>query len=417
VEATTAGKAASEKPRAGESSATAVAPEDATVRGSVAQAFSLGWNLCRLYLSGSVPRRPSWSKVPKRLPTPSRFSEAERSLIRLGQVRASIERLDERVAARAGQPSLGDATAEHIARLDPSADGGNGDDPRRSLCEAHLALAQSLSCSDPRLAKAYHLGVSLATTCHAPDDLASLKNEFNRYRIAQLGEWLADLTALFPNHSSRAVRLSCGSWRRWVDDPQVEAAKGMAPAGKRRIRKATARARGLTRDLNWRSEGIEVRRALARQGEVWRALLSGEKPGTAMLELRDYVKAGARALMNAMRLARGVWPVLVLAFVLFVLGVVLVLSGAKLSGLIALVGSVGITWKGVADGVGGVMERLQDPVWGAALDEEVAGAITTLPPGASLSSQEVEDAAPAAGPQPDVLALPEEVEQKPEMAP
>ena len=147
------------------------------------QAFSLGWNLCRLYLSGTAPRRQRHSPMPDRLPSPGRLTEAERSLIRLGQVRATIDSLDSCMTTN-GQAPLRAAVNRHIEELEPDEDGGaDCPDPKASLCEAHLALAHALSSSDARLAKAYQLGISLASTCYAPTDGASLRREFNRHRM------------------------------------------------------------------------------------------------------------------------------------------------------------------------------------------------------------------------------------------
>ena len=388
----------------------------------VTQAFGLGWNISRLFVSGTPAARRRRKKTPERLPSPGSLSEGERSLIRLGQVRAAIERLDGRLVGLSAGP-LHEATNEQIAELLP-ADGGAArcDDPRAKLLDAHIALGQALSCSDARLSKAYHLGVSLATTCYAPVGPESLVKEFNSHRTAQIGEWLADLTSLFPDHSCRAVRLSCGAWRRWVEAGGGRlgaAVKGRESAG--RIQKVKALARTQKPAADPEKEWIEVRRSLARQGEVWRALLSGEKPGTAMLELHDYVAAAARALGNGVSLVRRLWPALAVAGALLGLGTLLVVEiqgpGAKLVGLASFAGAVGITWKGIGGGVGVVAKKLQEPVWGAALDEEIASAITTLPAGAKPVTAEARDAAPASGPPPGDLALHPEVEENEDWAP
>jgi hypothetical protein len=357
--------------------------------------------------------------MPDRLPSPGRLNEAERSLIRLGQVRAAIDQLDGRLAGN-GHAPLRAAVDCHIGELEPREDGSaDCADPKASLCGAHLALAHALSSSDGRFAKAYQLGVSLASTCYAPTDRASLRREFNRHRIAQLGEWLADLCALFPDHASRAVRLSCTTWRTWIYDPRVNPAIVADDPGL--LEKARGRATTWTEPFDLDEEWTEVRRALARQGEVWRALLSGEKPGTAMLELRDYVAAGARGLHNGFALVRRMWLALVLLVILIILGMAAVVTfestGAKIVGLVTIAGSLGFAWKGVLGGVGAVVKKFQEPVWGAALDEEIAEAITVLPAGAVvLATKNAPDSAPAAGPQSAVLPLLEEVDENEEWA-
>ena len=376
---------------------------------AVAHAFSLGWNLCILYSSGE---RPTWeepAEPPKRLPSPSLFSEAEHSLIRLGQVKSAIDRLTDRFPTRDGAESPFSPASTQIEALVPRAPGvGGGGSVKANLCQAHLALTRALSEADARLAKAYHLGCDLAFVCHAPHDLDSLREEFDRKRIAEIGEPLADLTSLFPDHSCRAVRLSCAEWRRWLQEPKLSIAEAgdadsEPPEG---IERARARARK-PRDLVWSKDGEEVQRSLVRQGEMWRALLSGEKPGTAMLELQDYFSTGARALKHAVRLLRGVWIAAIAAILLLAFGSFLLVRDdgafATAAGLVGVAGSLGITWKGIFGSLGPVVAQIQGPVWGAALDEEIAIAITCLPAGARELSEKAKLAAPAAGPQPRAL--------------
>jgi hypothetical protein len=386
---------------------------------SVSDAFSLGWNVCLLYASGEQPEWQEQSGLPDRLPSPSVFSEPERSLIRLGQVRNAVHRLSSRFPAREGEESLFAGASVQIEALIPRGPGiDGGSNPQENVRQAHRALARALSVCDARLAKAYHLGCDLACTCNKPKDRASLEEEFERRRIAQIGEALADLTSLLPDHSSRAVRLSCAEWRRWVQTPELSVAQAGDDAASpppQGFERAKVRAVGKTREIDWSKEGDMVRKCLVRQGEVWRALLSGEKPGTAMLELQDYFATGARALKNAIKLLRGVWIPIVIALLLLLAGCLLLVTNegalTKAAGLVTVAGSAGITWKGILGGLGPVIDQIQDPVWGAALDEEIAAAITCLPEGAQEVTEEAKKAAPAAGPQPSALAA--EVEAQP----
>lgn len=422
METTTAGAGTQEATAAVANGSAPAASYDRS-KPPVSQAFGLGWNISRLFVSGKSPARRKRGKTPERLPSPGSLSEAERALIRLGQVRAAIEHLDDQMAGASAGGSLYEAANEQIAGLLPTDDGtAKRENPRPNLLEAHIALGRALSCCDARLAKAYHLGISLAATCYAPDGPESLVREFDSHRTAQMGEWLADLTSLFPDHSCRAVRLSCCIWRRWVEEGEGKIGNSVAGNGSPgAIQRVKARATGQKPASDPQREWIEVRRSLARQGEVWRALLSGEKPGTAMLELRDYVAAAARALGNSVGLIRRLWPALAVALALLAAGTLLVVEiqgpGAKLVGLASFAGAVGITWKGIGGGVGAVAKKLQEPVWGAALDEEIASAITTLPAGAKPVTAAARDAAPASGPPPSDLALHQEVEENVDWAP
>ena len=92
-------------------------------------------------------------------------------------------------------------------------------------------------------------------------------------------------------------------------------------------------------------------------------------------------------------------------------------TGAKIVGLVTIAGSLGFAWKGVLGGVGAVVKKFQEPVWGAALDEEIAEAITILPAGAVSVNTSAPDLAPAPGPQSAALPLLEEVDENEEWAP
>jgi hypothetical protein len=389
---------------------------DAT-RACVNQAFNLGWNMCLLYRSGTAPGWRTLSSIPERLPSPRSFDSAERSQIRLGQIRSAIDHFDGQLHTPVGHTSFGTAGG-HIERLKPppaEAPVVATVDPRECIFEAHLALVEALSASDARFAKAYHLGVSLASATHASVDRESLEREFERDRIARLGEWLADLASLFPDHSSRVVRLSCAEWRRWVEDPTIhvaeatlaekEADPGSDSPG--RIARVKARTDREMRTLDWHRDGKKVKRALVRQGDIWKALLSGEKEGPGMLELQDYFATGARALKDGVRLLRGMLLPICVAVVLLVVGSWLLVkaegAGATAFGVATVAGSLGIIWKGIIGSLGAVAGKLQEPVWGAALDEQIATSITKLPSGARAAPEDAEKAAPASGPQPDLL--------------
>ena len=65
---------------------------------------------------------------------------------------------------------------------------------------------------------------------------------------------------------------------------------------------------------------------------------------------------------------------------------------------LGLLGAVGFTWQGPL----GVLRRstaeLKNPLWGAVLDEQIAIAITDMPPGAIVEPEDAAIAAPAVGP-------------------
>jgi hypothetical protein len=391
-------------------------------RARVHQAFSLGWNMCLIYRTGKVPGWRTYDSAPEQLPSPRSFNSAELSQIRLGQIRNAIDHFDEQLHTPTGHKSFATA-GDHIQKLRPpyeEAPALNPPEPRQCIFEAHLALAEALSASDARFAKAYHLGVSLAAATRSTANFESLQREFKRERIARLGEWLADLASLFPDHSSRVVRLSCAEWQRWVEDPVMRSAEADlaekeadpnagSPGAVARIK---ARATPGTRPLKWEDDKKSVKRALVRQGDIWKALLSGEKEGPEMLELQDYVKTGQRALKDGAKLLRAVLVPALLAVALLILGSWLLVENegavATAVGIATVAGALGITWRSIIGSLGAVADKLQGPVWGAALDEQIAVSITNLPSGAQAARKPAKKGAPASGPQPDLLPLSEE---------
>jgi hypothetical protein len=400
-------------------------------RACVHQAFNLGWNMCLIYRSGKVPGWRRYDSAPEQLPSPRSFNSAELSQIRLGQIRNAIDHFNEQLRTPDGHKSFATA-GNHIQQLRPPPEETPTlprPEPRQCIFEAHLALAEALSASDARFAKAYHLGVSLAAATHTTVDLESLQREFKRERIARLGEWLADLASLFPEHSSRVVRLSCAEWQRWVEDPVVRSAEADLAAQEAdpnadspgTIARIMARTAPGTRSLEWEQDKKSVKRALVRQGDIWKALLSGEKEGPGMLELQDYFKTGQRALKDGARLLRGMLFPALLAMALLVFGSWLLLknegAGATAVGVATVAGALGVTWRGIIGSLGAVADKLQEPVWGAALDEQIAASITNLPSGAQAASKPAEKAAPASGPQPDLLPLSDETNLNAEWVP
>jgi hypothetical protein len=127
-------------------------------------------------------------------------------------------------------------------------------------------------------------------------------------------------------------------------------------------------------------------RALRRQGELWRALLSDEKQGADMLEIDNYLDAARELVSRSAVIGRGVvrrmpWLSALIAALLgagvslFVLGSSSQLVGGVTSILVAL----GLTWKGLGGALGQLVGKLERPLWGAVLGDAIADAITLLP--------------------------------------
>ena len=136
-----------------------------------------------------------------------------------------------------------------------------------------------------------------------------------------------------------------------------------------------------TRPVDWDSPADRegVIRALHRQGQLWRAILSGEKDGVDLLTADDYVWAADQLLGHLRRLTLG----FLRRFWITTTAVAVVLSVRAVSTTVVAVltaaGAIGITWKGAASGLGRVLAQAQRPLWDSELDVAVANAVTLMP--------------------------------------
>jgi hypothetical protein len=127
-------------------------------------------------------------------------------------------------------------------------------------------------------------------------------------------------------------------------------------------------------------------KALRRQGELWRAPLSGEKHGKDMLEIDNYLDAGKELAHRMAVIARRAvlrMPLLTLSTIALIGAGVWLLSQGSSSQLVAgatrWLAALGLTWKGLGGALGQLAGKLEEPLWGAVLDNAIADAIT-LPP-------------------------------------
>ena len=102
--------------------------------------------------------------------------------------------------------------------------------------------------------------------------------QFEQWRLGNAFEWLGDLDAVLPARSAAGVRASLRALETWVSkrtrsDGTVDPAKVDEFA----------------------------MRALRRQGDMWRRLLTGEQVADQLLDTKAYVRAGSSLLANARR--------------------------------------------------------------------------------------------------------------------
>ena len=377
----------------------------------VIAAFVLGWHMAELF-HADVPRsRQRRQARLDKLVGIGDLDPLSQARLLLGQVQADVRR---------------------IWRLDDSGQESPDLSPVRSLLEAevrqpgqfrvamaalHQQLVVAMPGADSRLGTASGLGRALADTALLPDarNPQTFQRLFARYRLANLESWLADLKSVFPPHTAEAVRGSLQAWASWSDAPTLLPVRddprrvsdaemdGQAPGpAPTRPRPAPARRRSIwgswwsrqsseppTRPVDWDSPADRegVIRALHRQGQLWRAILSGEKDGVDLLTADDYVWAADQLLGHLRRLTLGFlrrfWITTTAVAVVLVAAIVTVLSVRAVSTTVVAVltaaGAIGITWKGAASGLGRVLAQAQRPLWDSELDVAVANAVTLMP--------------------------------------
>jgi hypothetical protein len=307
------------------------------------------------------------------------LSPRERTELAWRQVKASLHLLAPRLAAVSIEPiKLPDLPA-------PTTDSAHLKVFRDGIEETHLKILLSLGAADFRLGQAYGLGQGLADTCLVPEDADSFDRAFGP-QLASIKNWLADLTSTLDPHAGRAVMRTLRAWEIWAAEPTLG-----------------------DRTLDWQKEGAGVRAALRRQGELWRALLSGEKQGPDMLKTKDYLKAG-RAMLWRLR-----WAVVAVAvFVLLVSGGIILLAvagtaGKVLGALATAAGTVGLTGAGIRARLSSAAMQLESRIWGAELDGAVAEAVLTGPTDWGVTLHKID--VPASGVEPRVAANVETLRQ------
>jgi hypothetical protein len=343
---------------------------DPARREGVISAFVLGWHVAQLFHSripAAAPRRQASSD---KLAGIGDLDPLARARLLLAQVETDLQRVWRLTGGDRRHPDPGPVRSLLEAGTRPP-----GQVPS-AVAALHGELLTALTAADFRLGKAYGLGRAMAETALLPDarNPQTFARLFDRHRLGNLLEWLADLTSVFPPHAAEAVRGSLRAWAAWSEDPVLLPARPGQRQG---------------RPVDWGSpaDRESVTRALHRQGELWRAVLSGEKDGADLLSGDDYVRAADRLLGHLRQLTLGflrrfwittsavaVLVVAVAATLVFVHAVSTVTAV-----VLAAAGAIGLTWKSAAAGLGRALGHAQRPLWERELDTVIADAITRIP--------------------------------------
>jgi hypothetical protein len=309
----------------------------------VGTAFQLGWQMAEIYRP-NPPATPAPGED-DHLPELSDLTTGEWARIGLYQVQAGITKLRLRITAA----GLWAPDAQLFAQ---ELEGVTGDARDAAVEAFHIELLAALTAADFRLGKGYGLGRALADVTR---NASNWRSELSERRVATLAAWLRDLSTALPPHAAHVVASSVEEWGRWARAPSGDAAR----------------------------ESLDVA-LLQAQGRLWRSLISGEKRGTEMLEMRDYVSAGECVLKSTARLAKPVLrhhaPLLITAVLLFVAGIAVMLIADDAAGIVSGAGviltAVGIGWKGLGTAAGKALAKLETPLWESALDVSIRDRIT-----------------------------------------
>jgi len=352
--------------------ATAVRPgTQPTSPAAVTAAFGSGWLLGELLATPPADAHPpSDSRNPLLRAVPERG-------VRVRQLRVMLQALQRELGPT--EASVGPlATLDRVAATmsEGALDAGGG---------AALAreLSQDLSVASPLLGRAFGVGYDLGNTCRLPEGAGQA--EFEHLFGAQslvIQEALADLASALPPHSARGVSLSLALWQNWARAPELSG-----------------------RPVKWPDIGVQD--ALARQGQVWRSILSGDKLGTDMLVADDYLGAVRAIMTRAVRARRWLW-LLVAGFVVALAGGVYLLIAApgtpgKVGGaILSVLGALGISTASLKRTLASVTAEIERSLWDAELDTAIAEAMV-VPPGDWGMSLKRIDLPPARGTDPGVV--------------
>ncbi len=327
---------------------------------NVALAFSLGWQMAELSLPPS--KLDAAEHVAGELRGLRTLDKDRRVEILVYQVRADLKRLQDPLE-RGGLTPIESLAGLSAGYRDKTARPG-------AVKRLHGELLAKLTAADFRLGKAYGLGVALANLCRVPATPGAIRDALTQPRVSAILRWLDDLATALPPHAGHSVAASLVQWHEWATlrqtDSEAKKPDEQQPADDDEKEEHTVR--------RW-----------SRQGELWRALLSGEKRGSEMLEITDWLEA-ARTFeehlrRTALKAVRSM-PLAGAAAALFVLGIVLIAvlpsTRGTVAGLVTVLGALGLTWKGVGTSIGTLLARLEQPLFGAVTDDAITTAITLV---------------------------------------
>lgn len=371
---------------------------------AVPPGLRLGWTMAVLYgVSTAAVRGGTESGPLQRYQLRSEHELDPRGRINLEMTRlvALTQALNAAGSPYEGKfsPNVAPVTTAWWGAAEPASQAAPGDDVYKervlalneALPDFNLSvLTESAKCG-LELELGYQTGRSLRDSVDPPEyqpvpstaaaggekDVISLvdrlKESLGRDRVAIIQEGLTILAPHFPDDAAKIVSSSLG---RWSDLAQVTLVDGAPGRLKQDSPAKKAEFAGKMRPL------------LLRQGDTWLALLIGEQTTSALLSPEGYVAAGDAALRRTAEIITKVawrykWALLVLlaALAAVLAGAAIYLGGAsKLwTSIAAFAGTIGVTWKGISNGIPKLAGDAERPIFGLEEVEAMAWSITTLP--------------------------------------
>ena len=348
---------------------------------AVPTAFDIGWLLADLR-AGPVPaaRRNVAGGSPSALmaATPPDV-EVVRIAAKIGLLSPQIE------SAGVGKENL--VLISSRLKVSHDAAARNGALSPRAVDGLFTTISATFTAASTRMGEALGLGFDLANTCRLPRDWVNTKNQRDSNqnekdskqnengtmakeaekaflqlfgaRVVKVQAALADLASSLPQHAARAVALSLAQWMYWAGKPELN-----------------------KHPVVWPDPAVAA--ALGRQGEVWRAVLAGEKRGQDMLSADDYFSAMWQLAKRQFLKRPWLWIGSILLLLVLGGGIALVSTqgiGLKIfGGFVALLGAAGISTASLKTLTGNLARDLESQLWGAELDFAIANAVT-VPPG------------------------------------
>ncbi len=229
--------------------------------------------------------------------------------------------------------------------------------PNNDCGRLHVELLSALTVADFRLGKGYGLGRALFELSResplgdTPGYRQALERRLAEKHLGKLIAWCLDLKSALPDHAGQAVAGSLEYWQSWA------------------------------RQRPWTQiEHADFARRLRRQGERWRAILTGEKDARDLLTTTTYIQAGEELVSDAAEVTvsfvKRFWILVSLVTVLLIGGLVAILLGGVVGGLASIATALGISWKTASPTLSKLSAKLSGPLWEAELDAAITVAVT-----------------------------------------